>query len=165
MNNPTLVIKRTKEELRRYNIFNMIDRNAFMRLMQFMGPLFGLGQIIVFFITSDYILLVLGIFLIIYPLFIRRIVRRSSDRAYDQNNLQDFEVNITFNDDHFILFNDEVKEVVQYSEIFAVYNQKLDLYIFLDKRSGITLAKDKYDEAVLDRVLELLRNGTELNIK
>jgi hypothetical protein len=161
MNYPTLLIKRTKEELRRYNVFNMIERNAFLRIMQVLGPMFGVTQIVFFFLTNDYLLLILGIFLVAYPFFTRYMIYRSSDRAYIQNNLGDFEVQITFYEDRFVIETTEENQAIYYNEIYRVYNRKQDIFIFLDKQSGLTLAKDQYDEEIINRVLELLETGTE----
>ena len=165
MNNPTLLIKRSKEDLRRFNIFHNVERHIVMRVMTYLGPMFGISQMIIFtFIIRDYLYLAIGVFLLIYPFFIRRTIRNSSDQSFEQNNIGELEIKMTFNDDEFVIENDTNSKAIKYSDIFKIYNKRQDIFIYLDKQTGLSITKEYFEPEVIERILELLRNGTGLKV-
>ena len=160
MDNPRIVIKRTKEELRRYNIFSAIDRRPLRKILQYVGPLFGLVQVgIYIFWVPNLLNLVIGAFLALYPFIIRFSVIRASDQNFDRNNLQDYEVIVTFNEDNFISETDIVCQKIMYSEIFRVFNRKDEVILYLNRYSGLYISKAAYDEHTMNRILELLKQS------
>ncbi|AIO18154.1 hypothetical protein KQ51_00252 [Candidatus Izimaplasma bacterium HR1] len=160
MDNPRITIKRTKEELRRYNIFSAIERRPLRRILQYLGPLLGLVQVgIYIFWVPNTLNLVIGAFLALYPFVIRYSVIRASDKNFDRNNLQDYEVYVTFNEDNFISETDVVCQKIMYSEIFKVYNRKEDIILFLNRYSGLYISKSAYDEHIVTRIIELIQQS------
>ncbi len=157
MDNPKIIIKRTKEELRRYNIFSAIDRRPLRKILQYAGPLLGLGQVgIYFFWVPNPVNLLIGAFLALYPFIIRYSVIRASDQSFVQNNLEDYEVAVTFNEDNFISETEFVCQKIMYSEIFRVFNRKSDIILYLDRYSGLFISKLAYDKETIDRITHIL---------
>jgi len=160
MDNPRIVIKRTKEELRRYNIFSAIDNKPFRRILQFAGPALGLVELgIYIFWIPNIVNLIVGAFLMFYPFIIRRSVIKASDQNYDANNMQDYEIIVTFNEDNFISETDIVCQKIMYSEIFKIYNRKEDIILYLNKYSGLFLSKSAYSEDTIAKIIELLQQA------
>jgi hypothetical protein len=158
MDNPKIIIRRTKEELRRYNVFSAIDRRPMRKILQFAGPALGLLQLgIYFFWVPNTVNLFIGAFLAIYPFIIRYSVIRASDRNYDANNLEDYEVTVTFNEDNFISETDVVCQKIMYSEIFRVFDRKEDIILYLNRYSGLYISKLAYDEHTVDNILSILK--------
>jgi hypothetical protein len=160
MDNPRIIIKRTKEELRRYNVFSAIDRRPLRKILQYLGPALGLVQVgIYFFWVQNAVNLMIGAFLALYPFIIRYSVIRASDQSFERNNLQDYEVIVTFNDDNFISETDIVCQKIMYSEIYKVFNRKEDIILYLNRHSGLFISKNAYDEATVKKILETLHKA------
>lgn len=160
MDNPKIRIQRTKEELRRYNLFSAIERRPLRKILKYLGPLLGLAQLaIYFFWVQNPANLMIGALLAFYPLITRYSVIRASDQAFERNNLQDYEIFITFNEDNFISETDIVCQKIMYSEVFRVFNRKNDIILYLDKYSGLYISKEPYDEQTINQILDIIRNA------
>lgn len=160
MDNPKILIKRTKEDLRRYNIFSAIDRRPLRKILNYAGPMLGLVQvgIYIFWVPSP-VNLIIGAFLALYPLIIRFSVIRASDQSFEHNNLQDYEVYVTFNEDNFISETDIVCQKIMYDEVYRVFNRKDDIILYLNKYSGLFISKKAYDEETIKRIIKVLYNA------
>ena len=141
MENPTITIKRTKEELRTYNIFSAIERRPFRRVMEYVGPLMGVGSAVIFVIFSDPVFLILGLFLGFYSFMMRRTIKKSSDQSYDTNNLGDIEITMTFSKDSFLTSFGEESKDIEYESLFRVYIRENDMIIYVSKFSGLYINK------------------------
>ena len=160
MDNPKIIIKRTKEELRRYNLFSSIDRSPFRKTLQFLAPVLGVVQLVIYFFWIPSLAnLIIGAFLIVYPFIIRRSIKKASDQNYDSNNLEDYEVTITFNGDNFISETDTICQKVMYSEIYKIYIRRTDIILFLNRESGLFLSRDAYSEETINTIISILKDS------
>lgn len=160
MENPTIIIKRTKEELRTYNLFSAIIRRPFRRTLQFIIPALGLLQISIYiFWVRSPLNLAIGAFLIIYPFLTRYQILRASDQSYERNNLQDYEINITFNEDNFTTENELLCQKLMFDEMYQVYVRKEDIILYVSKNSGLYISRASYDEKVINQILTILENA------
>ncbi len=160
MDNPKILIKRSKEELRRYNLFSAIEQRPIRRILNFAGPFLGLLQFAIYILwVPNPINLLIGVFLTLYPFIIRFSVIRASDRAFEQGKLQDYEVYITFNEDNFISETDVVCQKIMYPEVYKVFNRRDDLIIYIGKYSGLYISKASYSEDTVTRIIDILKKA------
>lgn len=157
MDNPIIKIRRTKEELRKYNVFSAIEMRPIRRMFQYAGPILGIMQLVIYYFwVQSTANLLIGAFLAIYPFLTRYSIIRASDQSYDRNNLGDYELTVSFNEDSFISETDVVCQKFMYRDVYKVYNRKDDLIVFLDKYSGLYISKKPYEKETIDNIVKLL---------
>lgn len=165
MDHPTIIIKRTKEDLRRYNLFTSIGRKPMRKYVQYFGPVIGIVMMVLFFLYDDSAYLAFGVFFIVYPFFTRYTIIKSSDISYRANNLEEFSLSITFTKDSFQTVTEEEPQVIKYSDIYRIYNRKTDLYIYINRLSGLYINKLAYDEETISQIITLLMEAIPTKIK
>ncbi len=157
MEYPSIRIKRTKEELQKYNMFSNIYRSKFRTIVFFTTPFFGLAQVFIyFFVSPSFLLLLLALFLISYPFMMLRAIKKSSDVSYESNNLADYEIKLTFKEDHILTEQGSDSSELRYIDFYSVYNRKQEIIIYITKQSGLYLSKSAYDEETVANILAVL---------
>jgi|LGOV01.1.fsa_nt_gb hypothetical protein len=159
MDNPTIKIKRTKEELRTYNIFSSILRRPIRRLLEYIGPVMGVVFIVLFFTSNSVIFILIGLFLGAYPYMLRRTVKRYSDISYDSNNQGDNEITLTFSKYSFTSSIGETIQDIGYNSLYCIYQREKDMIIYLTQFSGIYISKASYSEEVIQRINSLIETA------
>lgn len=165
MEQTTITIKRTKEDLRRYNLFTSIGRKPMRKYLQYFGPIIGVIMMILFFLYNDSAYLAFGVFFIIYPFFTRYTIIKSSDISYRANDLEEFSLRITFNETSFQTITEDDPQIILYSDIYKIYDRKSDLYIYINRLSGLYINKLAYDEKTINQILKLVKVAIPNKIK
>jgi len=165
MENNSIVINRTKEELRRYSVFSAIERRPLRKLMEYLGPLLGVALIVFFVIYSDILFLIMGLFLGFYPFMLRRMIKKSSDLSFDKNNLNNFEITISFNKDSFSTLSGDASQEIKYDDLFRIYSREKDMIIYISKFSGLYINKESYSEEVVSTIMSLIETAVPDKIK
>lgn len=165
MESTKIVINRTKEDLKRYNIFSAIERRPVRKIMEYLGPILGVIFLVLFVIFFDVIFLLIGLFLGFYPFMLRRMITKSSNSSYDVNNLKDYEINIEFTEDSFSTSSGDSNQVIQYSDLFLVYVREKDLIIYVSKFSGLYINRESYSEDVTKKIISLIETVIPDKIK
>ena len=165
MENQSIIIKRTKDELRRYNVFSTIERRPLRKAMEYIGPITGLIFIILFLLFSNIVFLVIGLFFALYPLMLRRMIMKFSDLSYDSNSLSRFEIDIAFNETGFSTSSGDLTKDIQYDDLFLIYIREKDMIIYITKFSGLYINKDSYSEEVISNIVSLIKNAVPDKIK
>lgn len=165
MENQTIKINRTKEELRIYNVFSAIERRPLRRAMEYIGPVLGVILVVLFVIFKDIILLIVGLFFGLYPFMMRRTIRRSSDLSFDANNLKDYEINITFSKDYFSTSTSDAVQKILYNDLFRVYFRENDIVLYVSKFSGLYINKLTLTDEEVANISSFLQNAIPDKIK
>ena len=160
MEYPTIIIQRTKEDLRKYKIFSSIKRKSFRRIVYYMSPVFGVPLLILFlFYYRAFLFFIVGTFLIVYPLMIRFSISKLSDSSYEVNKIGEQKIKVSFLKDSFTLSIQDKSNEFAYSLLKDIYNTEDEIVLFLQGQGGLYISKHKYEDEVIDQIITVLQSA------
>ncbi|GEM_PF-2789710 len=160
----TIKLQYTKEDLRKYQFFTYFKKSRARLLIFILAAIIGVFALVVSFATEySSTLVFLGSFLILFPGIIALSLIVQSDMQFKSMKMYGYENVITFYEDHIYNTTTDSTQKIYWDKVYEVIWTKKELVIYLGRNIGIYLVRSKYDPEMLYKIEELMKKSMPLN--
>lgn len=159
-----LKLQYSKEDLRKYHFFTIFKKSKLYLVTFSISIIIGIISIITYIsLSRNSLLIIFGIFLILFPAYIILVLMIQSDRLFKSAKIYWEEHIVTFYEDHIFVTTSDSTQKIYWDKIYEVVWTKKELVIYLGRNLGVYLIRSKYDPEILFKVEELLKKSIPLN--